>query len=178
MEYSSEIQNHNEDIIIENRYKVTKELYKKWSKENKATVFFQIFWLLVALYCIGMTVFCIILNDLQDGVIFIIFAIALFLRVFKNSRRYDVIAKTYKKNNWERRILFYDDYIETSDENISICRFQYSDIVNMEKNDECIKLKMGIGRAYIRVYKDAFVKSNFEECEQFLDLKMNNYLLE
>lgn len=41
------MKNHNEDIIIENRYKVTKELYKKWSKENKATVFFKYsgFWL-------------------------------------------------------------------------------------------------------------------------------------
>ena len=94
-------------------------------KGKQSDCFFQIFWLLVALYCIGMAIFCIILKDLLDSTIFIIFAIVLFLRVFKNSRGYDVIARTYKKINWERRILFYDDYIETSDENISICRFQY-----------------------------------------------------
>ena len=55
---------------------------------------------------------------------------------------------------------------------MNVLKFQYSDITNIEKNDECIKLKINNG-GYIRIYKNAFTKSNFEECEKFLNKKLN-----
>lgn len=165
----------HEEVMIENRYEVTKELMKKWLKDNKITTCFRIFWVFVALCGMGMAIYCIILKDIQDSVLFFIFVTIALLNAYKNnlliSRRYRALTKTYKKNYWERRILFFDDYIETNEEDITIVRIPYSDIVNVEKTDECIKLKISAG-GFIRIYKNAFVKSNFEECEDFLNKKV------
>lgn len=165
----------HEEVIIENRYEVTKELMKKWLKDNKITTYFRIFWVFIALCGMGMAIYCITLKDIQDSVLFFIFVTIALLNAYKNnlliSRRYRTFTKTYKKNSWERRILFFDDYIETNEENIMIVRIPYSDIINVEKVDECIKLKISTG-GFIRIYKNAFVKSNFDECEEFLSKKV------
>lgn len=181
MENPNESRNVNKEIIIENKYQITKELFKEWAKENKRVIYFRIFWIIFAIYCIGMTIFCIISNNIQDSIPFILFAFyAVFgrivVRYFSIDRRYNMLEKFYKKTNWERRIIFFDDYFETIDGDINHLKLQYNDIINIAKTDGCIKIKMSNG--YIRIYKNAFVKSNFEECEKFLNNKKNDSISE
>lgn len=150
-------------------------------EKNKKFVYFRIFWIIIAIYCITMAIFCMISNNTQDGIYFILLAIYvggvnIAVKYFRIDRRYKILEKFYKKTNWERRIIFYDDYFETINADINQLRLQYSDIVDIEKNDKCLKVKINNG--YIRVYKDAFIKSNFEECEEFLKNKKNNSKLE
>lgn len=176
MDVSNEIENNNKDIIIENRYNVTKELYAKWAKENKVNRYFKIYWICLAIFSTVCAIICIVSNYVAYSGIFFICAINGFYRgIFRNNcmltKRYKAFEKFYKKSNWERIILFFNDYFETNDANINILKFQYSDITNIEKNDACIKLKINNG-GYIRLYNNSFTKLNLEECEKFLKEKI------
>ena len=175
MNASNEDINNIEEPIIENRYNVTKELYARWAKENKVNRYFKIFWICCAIFSIVFAIICIISNYIVYGGILILYTIYSFYRgVVRNkllvTEEYKARERIFKKSNWERKILFFNDYIETSDANMNILKFQYSDITNIKKNDECIKLKINNG-GYIRIYKDAFTKSNFEECQKFISKK-------
>lgn len=176
MENQNEDNQINEEIIIENKYQVTKELFKKWAKENKKYKYFKIFWLIVTILCSGNLIEVIINNHVEDIVYCILPAVyGLFMIIFGNNyffveRNYKRLENFYKKSNWERRINFLDDYFETIDADVNCLKLLYDDIINIEKNDECIKVKLNNG--YIRIYKNSFVKSNFEECEQFLNKKI------
>ncbi len=177
MEILNESVNNKEELIIENIYNVTKELYAKWAKENKVNKYFKIFWICCAIFSIVFAIICIISNYIVYGGILILYTIYSFYRgVVRNkllvTEEYKARERIFKRSNWERKILFFNDYIETSDANMNVLKFQYSDITNIEKNDECIKLKINNG-GYIRIYKNAFTKSNFEECEKFLNKKLN-----
>lgn len=177
MENQSENNQINEEIIIENKYQVTKELFKKWAKENKKYKYFKIFWLLVTILCGVSSIEAIINNHIEDAYGILPAFYGLFMIVFGNNyffveRNYKALERFYKKSNWERRINFFNDYFETIDADVNYLKFQYGDIINIEKNDECIKVKLNNG--YIRIYKNSFVKSDFEECEQFLNEKMKN----
>ncbi len=177
MEIPNESVNNKEELIIENIYNVTKELYAKWAKENKVNKYFKIFWICCAIFSIVFAIICIISNYIVYGGILILYTIYSFYRgVVRNkllvTEEYKARERIFKRSNWERKILFFNDYIETSDANMNVLKFQYSDITNIEKNDECIKLKINNG-GYIRIYKNAFTKSNFEECEKFLNKKLN-----
>lgn len=178
MENQSKSNKNNDEIIIENNYQVTKELFKKWAKENKKYKYFKIFWLVVTILCSASFIEGIINNHVEDTVYGILPAVyGLFMIIFGNNyffveRNYKALERFYQKNNWERRINFFNDYFETIDADVNHLKFQYEDIINIEKNDECIKVKLNNG--YIRIYKNSFVKSNFEECEQFLNEKIVN----
>ncbi len=163
-----------EEIIIENKYKVTKDLYKKWTKENKRVKFFKWFWLIFSIYCLGMAILFICTNQANQSIpyfVFIVYALGVraLVRYLGVERRYKLLSKFYKTSDWERRIMFLDDHFEINDEGINKLTLQYSDLLDYEKNDECLKVRMNNG--YIRLYKDSFVKSSFEECERFLNSK-------
>ncbi len=167
----------DEEIIIENKYQVTKQLYKDWAKENKKYKYFKILWWIVTILSIVSSLEAIINNHIEDAYGLLFAAYGLFMIIFGNNyffveRYYKALVRFYKKDNWERKIKFFNDYFETIDAGINQVKFQYNDISNIEKNNECLKIKLNNG--YIRIYKNAFVKSNFEECEQFLNDKMES----
>lgn len=176
MENSNENKNSNEEIIIENTYTVTEELEKKWSKENKTVIYFRIFWILITICCIGLTIYCINSNNMEHGDVLVVFACFGIWRVifsyYRTCIEHDRLVEMFKKSNLERKTIFFDDYFEVIVENKVSFKIQYSEILNIEKNSECIKLKTNFG--YVRIYKNAFVKSNFEECEEFLNKKMKD----
>lgn len=177
MENQNEINKNNEEIIIENKYQVTKQLFKEWAKENKKYKYFKIFWWIVTILSSISSIDAIINNHIEDAYGIFFAAYGLFMIIFGNNyffveRYYKSLARFYKKENWERRIIFFKDYFETIDEEVNQVKIQYNDIINIEKYNECIKIKLNNG--YIRIYKNAFEKSNFEECEQFLNEKMKS----
>ena len=129
---------------------------------------------MVTILSIVSSLEAIINNHIEDAYGILFAAYGLFMIIFGNNyffveRYYKNLVKFYKKDNWERRINFFNDYFETIDADVNHLKLQYDDIVNIEKKDECIKVKLNNG--YIRIYKNSFVKSNFEECEQFLNEK-------
>lgn len=177
MENQNKINQTDEEIIIENKYQVTKQLFKEWTKENKKYKYFKIFWWIVTVLASVSSIEAIINNHIEDAGGILLAVYGLFMIIYGNNyffveRNYKALERFYKKSNWERRINFFNDYFETIDADVNHLKFQYEDIVNIERNDECIKVMLNNG--YIRIYKNSFVKSNFEECKQFLNEKIVN----
>ena len=106
MENQSKSNKNNDEIIIENNYQVTKELFKKWAKENKKYKYFKIFWLVVTILCSASFIEGIINNHVEDTVYGILPAVyGLLMIIFGNNyffveRNYKVLERFYKKNNW------------------------------------------------------------------------------
>ena len=175
MENKNKINQNDEKIIIENKYQVTKQLFKEWAKENNKYKYFKILWWIVTILSSVSSLEAIINNHIEDAYGILIVAYGLFMIIFGNNyffieRYYKNLTRFYKKDNWERKIKFFNDYFETIDAEVNQVKFQYNDIINIEKNNERIKIRLNSG--YIRIYKNAFEKSNFEECEQFLNKKI------
>lgn len=171
MDNQNKINQIDEKIIIENKYQVTKQLFKEWARENKKYKYFKIFWWIVTILSGASLLEAIINNHIEDayGILFV--AYGLFMIIFGNNyffvdRYYKALARFYKNDNWERKVYFFNDYFKTVDAEVNQVRFQYNDIISIENNNERIKIKLNNG--YIRIYKNAFEKSNFEECEKFL----------
>ena len=167
----------NNEILIENKYIVTENLFKSWTKDNIVVKRFKIFWIAMSILFIAMAIFCIVLNRVGDAIYLALVGLYCIYRgLYRNNlvakKRYNMLVDLYKKNDWERRVVFYNDYFETIDENINKLRFEYNDIINVENECNYLKIKMSSG--YIRVYKDSFVKSSIEECEKFLSSKNND----
>lgn len=166
--------NDDSEILIENKYIVTEDLFKSWTCDNIVVKRFKIFWIALSTLFFAMMVFCIMLSRASEAMYLAVVGLYCVYRgLFRNNlvakKRYEMLASLYKKNDWERRIVFYNDYFETIDEEINKLRFEYSDIINIEKEVNCIKIKLNNG--YLRVYKDSFTKSSIEECEKFLNIK-------
>ena len=166
-----------QESVIENKYNVTKKMYLEWTKENKRNLYFKIFWIIILIYSIIMSIVNIVYYSTFNSIYFIFAIYALYRGVFRQRmlaiNQYNVLTKLYKKSDWERKIIFFNDYIETCDENTNRVKFQYSDIVDVNKNNKYIKIEMASGGC-LRIYRDAFTKSNFGECEEFLNNKRAN----
>ncbi|MCM1288640.1 MAG: hypothetical protein NC240_10055 [Clostridium sp.] len=174
MDHSNNMANKYDEILIENKYAITKELVVKWVHENKKNTQNKIFWICMAILSFVLTILCILTNHMADGALSAIYTIFCILHLYLRysaTRGYNTYAKAYNKETWERRILFFNDYFEIIEENISV-KYQYSDIVTIEKIDDHMILKLQKGR--IRIYKNAFVKSGFEACEQFINEKTHD----
>ena len=95
MENQSKSNKNNDEIIIENNYQVTKELFKKWAKENKKYKYFKIFWLVVTILCSASFIEGIINNHVEDTVYGILPAVyGLFMIIFGNN--YFFVERNYK----------------------------------------------------------------------------------
>ena len=119
MENIDNRQNDNE-IIIENKYIVTEELFKSWTKDNVIVKRFKIFWIAMSILFIILSILCIVVNRSGDAIYLALVGLYCVYRgLFRNSlvaeKRYKMLVDLYKKIDWERRIVFYNDYFETID---------------------------------------------------------------
>lgn len=179
MENSIMDENSGEKIIIENRYKLNKAIMKDWVRENKTVTESKICWISLTILFIAIGTGCIISNGEQYTVWF--FACAIYC-LYRGIFRYNLMLekeckqreRLYKKSEWERRILFFDDHIAVIEENTIGAKMQYSDITDIENDGECIKLKMSAG-GWIRIYKNGFIGSDFARCQEFLNKKISAF---
>ena len=117
MEILNESVNNKEELIIENIYNVTKELYAKWAKENKVNKYFKIFWICCAIFSIVFAIICIISNYIVYGGILILYTIYSFYRgVVRNkllvTEEYKARERIFKRSKklFCRKFTFYKKF--------------------------------------------------------------------
>ena len=153
-----------------NEYQVTWERYRSWAVENMfkgARLVMMAVWCVFALLCLFLA--AIEMSSLSGLYLFLaLFGIyRAFFRIFVIAKsEYRRLAQSYGKENWTRRIAFEDDGISLTEENISV-RYAYPDIVSVREKGNKIWLDAS-NKTVLRLYKDAFVDSDWEECKSRL----------
>ena len=104
------------------------------------------------------------------GVMLVLGVYNAFLRIFLvSAMQYRRMAQTYGTENWTRTILFGEEKITLSEGTMS-ADFEYGDILRIREKGNNIWLTMK-NRTVIRLYKDAFADSSWEDCRAFIDEK-------
>lgn len=153
-----------------NEYQVTWKLYRFWAAENMAKgarLVMMVIWCVIALLCLVLAIAA------GSGFKSLFFVLAVFgiyrafFRIFVIAKsQYRRLALSYGNENWTRRIAFEDDGITLSEGKASF-HYDYSDTVNVREKGNRIWLDAS-DKTVLRLYKDAFVESGWEECKSRL----------
>lgn len=158
--------------MVLNEYKVTKKLYRQWGFENAikgVQLVFNILWIV-------LSIFVLLLAMLESGdfLYYIIFAFCIYNAFFRwwvvTNFQYRILAKRYNCENWTRRIYFDQDTIRIEEASISV-KYIYSDIVQIKEKDNSVWLKAS-NKTVIRLYKDCFVESTWEDCKKLFPAEL------
>ena len=137
---------------MKNEYCITWNLYKSWVTANMfkgKSLFFRIFWCLLLVLMIVFGIISLNIGDVKAISIYFFLLSLLclynaFLRhIILAKKTYRKLSETYGKENWTRTILFENDNILLTDNNVSI-KYKYSDIVDIKEN----------GNEVNRIYKN------------------------
>lgn len=154
-----------------NEYQVTWKLYRSWVAENMtkgARLVMMVVWCVITLLCLVLAI------TAESGFKSLFFVLAVFgiYRAFFRSfviakSQYRRLALSYGKESWTRRIAFEDDGINLREGNLSL-HYAYSDIINIHEKKNEIRLDAS-DKTVIRLCKDAFVESSWNECRAKAD---------
>lgn len=157
---------------MKNQFVVTEEMYRSWCIDSqfkgRRLVFF-IMWCVLFAICTG---FVIVTKEPLFVVYTVFCAYQAFARVFVLSHvNYRRLAKNYNCENWVRTIEFLDDKLMLSEESFSMT-FAYESIEKFTDKDNKICIYFN-NKTAVRLYKDAFVTGDWENCKGFLESKIN-----
>ena len=156
--------------MIKNEYEVTWKVYKSWLFENRMKsprLTFTIIWIIFGLVSIGMYV----VSRFSLYLLMVLFCIyrAFFRDILVTMRQYGFMAKTYGQKDWLRTIVFEEEQIISQEGQVSV-NYNYSDISEIKEKDNKVWLIFK-NKTVIRMYKDCFVDSDWEECRTFIERK-------
>ena len=165
---------------MKNEYKVTKDLFMSWAKENNfhsaANIVLFVLWCIVGLIGLGLIVlYSFIGADFIDWYLSVLFLLLSVFKLFFSrfvswSNRYKLLSKTYGVSEWIRTIEFTDEEIILSD-HTSTSRLKYENIKKIEEKNNIINVFFN-NNLCLRLYKDAFVEGSWEECKAKINSKM------
>lgn len=162
--------------MIRNEYEVTWKLFGSWLWENKRKPLrlgFAVLWVLLGLTATWMAV------TLQSVLFLVMTVLCLYRAFFRDilaaKRQYAAMEKSYGQRDWLRIITFDEDQATVLEGNISV-KYQYSDIVGMKEKGNKVWLLLRDEKV-IRLYKDCFVDSGWEECRTLIERKCSNNLV-
>ncbi len=162
---------------MKNEFQITPHLYQTWLWENMRKppkAYFLIFW---AAFSLLIAVICIT-EHMGFLSIFAVFCVyrAFFRDFLFSKRQYALLARNYGGENWTRTVSFEEHEIVTTeggDTGAVTHRVPYGEITRIEERDNKVWLFLQ-SKMVIRLYKDRFVDSTWEECSHFLETKMNS----
>ena len=157
---------------MKNEYKVTKSLLRRWMAENMykgVQLGLNIGWAFFGVLCAVL-----LITDAESVSDYLIYgallALCLYmvvLRIFPlTAVQYKRMAGIYGEENWIRTITFGEDCITLSEGTIS-ASYQYKDIMKLREKGNAVWLTAR-NRTVLRLYKDAFIGSTWEDCRQLL----------
>lgn len=163
---------------MKNEYIVNWERVKKWINESQHSgirLIFFIFWCVMLVVCLTISVSSLIVSDYADVALYFTFSLFCVYRAFIFNlliakKQYKRVAQTYGKDSWVRSITFSDEKIIIVEEKTEM-QYDYSDILSITEKDNNIYLHMQ-AKAIIRLYKSKFIDSTWEECKNKI-LEMN-----
>lgn len=131
-----------------------------------ANLVMTVIWCVLMLWCLFLVS---AMGSLLFGILALFCIYRAFFRIFVIARvQYRRLAQLNGGENWVRRIAFEEDGIILT-EGDSSYHVAYSEIVNIREKGNKIWLDAA-NKTVLRLYKDAFVESDWEECRQHLDL--------
>lgn len=153
-----------DDLIMKNEYRVTWHLYKSWIMESMfrgERLAFVIFWCVLSLLLLGIGV-------VHGWTTFFLFSAFCLYRAFLRNillakKQYNMLAKTYKQESWIRTITLEDETISVLEGTVAI-QYAYADIVDVLDKNDTIWITFA-NKTVIRLYKTAFVDSDWDECK-------------
>ena len=160
---------------MKNEFQITRKLCQTWLWEAvrmPPKIYFSIFWVGFALL---ITAVCFTMQ-MEFLFVFALFCIyrAFFRDLLFSHRQYSLLAKNYGGEDWTRTVYFEENEIFSTDEGVKATtsyRIPYSDIVRIKEKDNKVWLVLR-DKKVIRLYKDKFSGTSWEECRQFLEAKM------
>jgi len=165
--------------MIKNEYKITRELMRKWAREdrfgNPANIL--IFSLYVFVGVIGIAMLCLLFIFGGDAlnwffafffVLFPVFRLT-FVPYQAWTSRYKMMSKTYGVAEWTRTTEFSDEEITVKD-HTSVTKLQYGNVKKIKEKDNEVMIFFN-NRLLLIIYKDAFKKGTWEECRKLLEEK-------
>lgn len=157
---------------MKNQYKVTKKLLRQWMTENMykgVQLGLNIGWAFFGVLCAVLLI--VDAETMTDYIIYgALLALCLYMAVLRifplTAVQYKRMAKVYGEENWTRTIDFGEDCITLSEGTIS-ARYEYKDIMSIREKGNSIWLTAR-NRTVLRLYKDAFVGGDWEQCKALL----------
>lgn len=163
---------------MKNEYKVTKKLLRQWMTENMykgVQLGMNIGWAVLGVLCIVLMIFYA--GSAADYALYgALLALCLYmaaLRIFPlTAVQYKRMAKIYGEENWTRTIDFGEEHITLTEGTISAV-FEYKDIMRIHEKGNKVWLTAR-NRTVLRLYKDAFIGGDWEECKTLLHDRKDN----
>lgn len=154
--------------MIKNEYQITWPLFRSWARENACKgrqLLFSIIWAVFAV--------AVLMINIYSGGVFLyhfLFIFALYC-AFLNwipaaKKQYNALAKLYGSENWTRTITFEDSRIVVQEGETTV-KYRYKEILMFREKGNKIWLYAS-NNSVIRMYRDCFVDSTWEECKDFL----------
>lgn len=165
------------NATIKNEYRVTWKKYMEWWLESKVKPprsIIAIMWIVLGFVWIGIGI------SLEFGTVLCFFMVFFcFYRVAPRdilvlNRQYKSMAKSFGQEEWLRTIVFEEEQIIVLEGNVTMS-FKYSDISEVKEKDNKVWLMLK-DKKVIRMYKDSFADSNWEECRSLIGRKRNALL--
>lgn len=157
---------------MKNEYLVTWKLYRSWMFEGnvmlvKGRLFLMIFWCILLAAGLFMGI-------LSHEILFFVFAVycaymAFFRTLLLVYLQFKMLRERFKKKEWVRTILFEDDCITVSEEDILVTKYPYSGIVDIRERGDKIWLDMQQDKSVIRLYQSAFVDTDWDKCKEWIE---------
>lgn len=159
-------------VTIKNEYNVTWKKYLEWWLESKGKPprsIIAIMWIVLGFVSAGIGIVC--------GFGFFLCLVLVLFCIYRAAprdllvlnRQYKSMAKSFGQKEWLRTIVFEEEEITVLEGNITM-NFKYSDISGVKEKDNKVWLMLRDKRV-IRMYKDSFKDSNWEECSSLIKRK-------
>ena len=164
---------------MKNIHKITKELMISWAKEyylfRTRDIILAILWSIVGLCgLIPMIALVFVGGKPADWILSIVLILLaayklLIGRFVYMSKRYKMFARTYGVDEWLRTIEFTEDEIVLTD-HTTVNKLKYRNIKAIKEKGNVALIVFNDNIA-VRLYKDAFVDTSWEECKELLNSK-------
>ena len=165
--------------MIKNEYKITRDLIKRWSREDRFGTTFGIAMLSLYVFTglIGIAMVCLLLAFGGDAIDWYLGFFLVLFPIFRLTyvpysawtNRYKMMAKMYGVSEWLRSAEFADDEIILSD-HTSVTKIKYENIKAFKEKGNEVKIMLN-DRLLIILYKDAFVSGSWDECRALIEEK-------
>lgn len=164
---------------MKNEFTITKEEMLSWVKRysfvgvgNKI-----LFALHLLLGLVGVSLLILVIpsgGDTLSGAIGIASVVISVYKLFFErfvfmTRRYNLLAKTYGVQEWQRVIEFNEDEIILNDHN-SITKFLYENVRQIIDQGNIVMIVLNSNIA-LRFYKDTFTEGNWQDCLAMIESK-------
>ena len=160
------------NATIKNEYRVTWKKYLEWWLESKVKpprLIIAIVWIVLGFVWLVLGLVLDFGTALYFFMVFFCFYRVAPRDILVLNRQYKSMAKSFGQEEWFRTIVFEEERVIVLEGNVTI-NIQYSDISEVKEKDNKVWLMLK-DKKVIRMYKDSFVDSSWEECKSLIERK-------